>query len=399
MKLLTADRVITGRPGEVLERAGVLVDGTGIAWVGTLDGLTAERRADAEVIDLPGSSLLPGLIDCHVHLAFDASADPVAHMRRSTDTELVILMLHSARELLMAGVTTARDLGARGFLDIGVKRAINEGLAEGPRLLTVTRPITVTGGHCWFMGGEFDGLDAVRYAVRLHHREGADLIKVMATGGVMTPGSAHWHAQFSAEELAAIVEESHRLDKRVAAHCHGTPGIVLAVGAGVDTIEHCSWLARGGVQEYEPTVADAIAEADIHVCPTVSCRSMTLGKERWERRAERLTWMREAGVQIVAGTDAGINLNPHGAYVGGLEALVASGMSTAEVLEAATLRAARALDLETVTGSLEAGKEADVIAVEGNPLTDIGNLRSPRLVMTRGRIAVGAPARTGNART
>lgn len=391
MKLLTADRVYTGRPGEVMARAGVLIDGTGIAWVGPLDQLPPDRWAEAEVVELPGASLLPGLIDCHVHLAFDASADPVAHMRTSTDTELVILMLHSARELLMAGVTTARDLGARGFLDVAVKRAINEGLAEGPRLLTATRPITTTGGHCWFMGGEFDGLDAVRYAVRLHHREGADLIKVMATGGVMTPGSAHWHAQFSAEELAAIVYESHRLDKRVAAHCHGTSGIQLAVNAGVDTIEHCSWLARGTVQEYDPRIAEAIAEAGIHVCPTVSCRSMSLGKDRWERRAERLTWMREAGIQIVAGTDAGINLNPHGAYVGGLEALVDSGMSTPEVLEAATSRAARALDLEAVTGSLDEGKEADVIAVDGDPLVDVGCLRHLRLVMTRGRVALGPP--------
>jgi imidazolonepropionase-like amidohydrolase len=386
VQLLIADRVITGNQGEVLEGGGVLVDGCRIAWVGHLAELDPDRRRAAEVVELAGTSLLPGLIDAHVHLGFDGSEDPVGHMMGQSDSEQLVLMLHSARQLLGAGVTTARDLGARGFLDVVVRRAIERRLAEGPRLLCATRPITVTGGHCWFIGGEFDGLDAVRRAVRLHHREGADLIKVMATGGFMTPGSAPWHAQFSQEELEAIVDEAHRLDKKVAAHAHGTPGIRRAAAAGVDTIEHCSWAAPEGGLAYDPTLADAIAHAGIYVCPTTNCRYRDFPGARWEQRAEQLAAMRKAGVKLIAGTDAGINLTPHREYVAGLEALAASGMPTAEVIEAATSRAATALGIADRTGSLAPGLEADLIAAEGNPLHDLGALRRLRLIMSRGAL-------------
>lgn len=147
--------------------------------------------------------ILPGLVDAHVHLGFDGGPDPVARMRSATDAELLILMLRSARELLGAGVTTARDLGARSFLDVTVRDAVASGMARGPRMLCAGRPITVTGGHCWFMGAECDNAQAVRTMVRLHHKMGVDVIKVMSTGGFMTIGSAPWFAQFTGDELAA----------------------------------------------------------------------------------------------------------------------------------------------------------------------------------------------------
>ncbi|MGH7912760.1 MAG: amidohydrolase family protein, partial [Candidatus Dormibacteraceae bacterium] len=335
MELVTADRVVTGRPGEVLEEAGVLFEGNRIEWVGRLAELTADRRAGASRAHYAGATILPGLIDSHVHLGFDGGPDPVQRMKGETDAEQLVLMLFSARELLGAGVTSARDLGARSFLDVTVKRAIADGLAEGPRLLTAARPITVTGGHCWFMGGEADGLDAIRHQVRLHHKMGADLIKVMATGGHMTKGSVPWHAQFDEGEMRALVSEAHRLEKKVAAHAHGTEGIRNAAAARVDTIEHCSWAAGSDASEYDPATADRIAEAGIHVCPTFNWRAQRM-PGRWEGRAQRLDAMHEAGVRIVAGTDSGINLTPHRQYVGGLEALEAAGMPALEVLEAAT---------------------------------------------------------------
>lgn len=393
MRLFKARQIITGRPGEVLRDAAVLVDGQTFRWVGALAALPAGSAAEAEVTDYGQGTLLPGLIDSHVHLAFDGGAAPVQSMRNSTDNELLVLMLHSARQLLAAGVTTARDLGARAFLDVEVRKAIDAGLSEGPRMLVANRPVTVTGGHCWFMGCECDSLEAIRAAVRLHHRQGADLIKVMATGGNMTPGSAPWNAQFGLEELQTIVHEAHRLAKKVAAHAHGTPGISLAVAAGVDTIEHCSWQAEDGERKYDQAVAERIAAAGIFVCPTTNWKAQ--GNPRWEQRAATLAHMREAGIRLIAGTDAGIGTTPHREYVGGLEALAATGMSALEVLEAATSRAATALGVGGVTGTIASGKEADLLALDGDPLQDLGTLRTLRLVMTRGRASYESPSSPG----
>ncbi len=374
MELVTADRVVTGRPGEVLDAAGVLYEGNRIEWVGRLSELTADRGAGVHRTHYPDATILPGLIDSHVHLGFDGGPDPVQRMQRESDSEQLVLMLFSARELLGAGVTTARDLGARSFLDVTVKRANQDGLAEGPRLLSATRPITVTGGHCWFMGGEADGLDAIRRQVRYHHKMGADLIKVMATGGHMTKGSVPWHAQFDEDEMRVLVDDAHRLEKKVAAHAHGTDGIRNAAAARVDTIEHCSWAAGGDQSDYDPATADRIAERGIYVCPTFNCGAKA-ANYRWEQRAPQLGAMREAGVRIIAGTDSGINLVPHREYVGRLEALAAAGMPRLEVLESATSRAAAALGLGSATGTLARGFEVDLLVAAGNPLDDLDGLR------------------------
>src|SRR5262249_25093502 len=191
--------------------------------------------------DYPGATIMPGLIDSHVHLAFDGGPNPAARMRAETGEQQLMLMLRSARELLGVGVTTARDLGSRAYLAVAVRDAIAAGLARGPRLVVAACRTTVTGGHCWFMGGEADSEDDLRRLVRSHHKHGADLIKVMSTGGFMTTGSAPWYAQFTTAELAVIVEEAARVDKPVAAHAHGTEGIRRAVEAGGATTGNCSF--------------------------------------------------------------------------------------------------------------------------------------------------------------
>ena len=224
--LYLADRVLHTDPVSVIHRGGVLVRDGLIAWVGGLGELDRTRLpADIVEEDLGDVTLMPGMIDAHVHLGFDGGADPAGRMRAETDVQQVMLMLRSARELLDAGVTTARDLGARGYLDVEVRRAIDDGTALGPRMLTAGSPLTVTGGHCWFMGGEIDDDRDARRMVRRHHKMGVDLIKVMSTGGYMTAGSVPWRAQFTGDELLTVVEESRRLGKHVAAHCHGIEGI------------------------------------------------------------------------------------------------------------------------------------------------------------------------------
>jgi imidazolonepropionase-like amidohydrolase len=335
--------------------------------------------------DYPGSTILPGLIDSHVHLGFDGGPQPAARMSGETDEQQLILMLCSARELLGVGVTTARDLGARAYLDLVVRDAVAAGLARGPRLVVAARPITVTGGHCWFMGGEADSEDDLRRMVRTHHKRGADLIKVMSTGGFMTSGSAPWYAQFTTGQLRVIVEEARRVDKPVAAHAHGIEGIRRAVEAGVTTLEHCSFVTETNERVFSEPLAAKIAEQGIFVCPTINANAPYVAQLTGIALGEHLTAMHEMGVRIIAGTDAGIDNTPHHQYVGGLEYLVTLGFRPAEVLAMATTQAAAALGVDQITGRLAPGYDADLIVVEGDPLTDISALRTLRRVIARGR--------------
>jgi imidazolonepropionase-like amidohydrolase len=334
---------------------------------------------------------MPGLIDSHVHLAFDASACPVEHMMGATDHQLLVTMLHSARCLLEAGVTTARDHGARSYLDVVVRDAITAGLATGPNLLVANRPITTTGGHCWFMGCECDDVLSVRRAVRDHHKAGAEWVKIMATGGMMTSGSAPWFAQFTDTELSAAVDEARRLGMRVAAHAHGTPGIVAAAQAGVDTIEHCSFIGQSE-RTLDMEVVTLIANQGVAVCPTTNLRWNDLPAEFGRSARDRIDAFRAYGVPIIAGTDCGINLVPHGAYAEGLLTLERLGMPPGEVLAAATSVAADALGIGDVTGQLTPGRRADLVALDRDPLDDLTATRDVAWVMSNGTATRRFPA-------
>lgn len=368
----------------VVDDGAVVVDGTKIAWVGPRAELPVDLAGAAATRDLGDVTLMPGLIDAHVHLGFDGGPDPVARMCAETDAQQLVLMLQSARRLLSVGVTTARDLGARSFLDITVRDAVRTGMARGPRLVVSARPITVTGGHCWFMGAECDTVDDVRTMVRLHHKMGADTIKLMSTGGFMTRGSAPWHAQFTTEQLAAAVEEAHRIGKQVAVHAHGVEGIGRALEAGADTIEHCSFVHADGHHGVDDELVRRLAQAQTVVCPTINLRTPDAVAMRGPDYVPALMSLVRAGVPIVAGTDAGINFTPHHGYVDGLRAMAWLGMANDDVLHAATARAADALRLGRVTGRLVPGLDADLLAVGGDPRTDLAALHDVRLVTTRG---------------
>ena len=396
MRLYTADALLPAASAEVVHQGGVLIDGGQIVAAGP-SGALRSMGPGGEVVDLGAVTLLPGLIDAHVHLGFDGGPDPAARMRAETDAEQLILMRSSARQLLHAGVTTVRDLGARAFLDIAVRDAIARGTEDGPRLVTAGRPLTPAGGHCWFMGGECGSAGELRRMVRLHHLRGADLIKVMATGGFLTTGSAPWSAQFTAPELSAVTREAHRLGMRVAAHAHGTEGIARAVAAGADTIEHCSFAGPDGEfgSDFDPALAEEIAVAGIFVCPTINVTAPVMRERHGPVLEGVIRGLHRRGVPLIAGTDAGTENCPHGAYACGLEALAEAGLPAREVLEAATLRAARALGVEDRTGSIAPGKDADLIAIRGDPLRDVSALHRIELVVTRGRQVIPAPPVSG----
>jgi imidazolonepropionase-like amidohydrolase len=381
-EVLTAPLVLTG-DGTVTDGAVVIGDAT-VHWVGPLEALPAEFAALPRT-GYPGATILPGLIDSHVHLGFDGGPGPADRMRAESDEQQLILMLRNARDLLGIGVTTARDLGARGYLAVTARDAIAAGLARGPRMVVAASPITVTGGHCWFMGGEADSEDELRRLVRAHHKHGADLIKVMSTGGFMTPGSAPWYAQFTTRQLAVIVEEARRIDMPVAAHAHGIEGIRRAVEADVTTIEHCSFVTETNERRFDEALAAMIAERGIFVCPTANAGAPYVAQLTGISVGQHIKPLHEAGVRIIAGTDAGINNNPHHQFVGGLEYLGTLGFTPEQVIAMATTEAAAALGVGAVTGRLAPGYDADVIVVDGDPLTDIGALGKLRRVLARGQ--------------
>jgi imidazolonepropionase-like amidohydrolase len=381
-EVLTAPRVLTG-DGFLAEGAVVIGDAT-VRWVGQSDALPAEFAALPRN-DYQDATIMPGLIDSHVHLGFDGGPQPAKRMRDESDEQQLILMLKTARDLLGIGVTTARDLGARGYLAIVVRDAIAAGLARGPRMVVAASPITVTGGHCWFMGAEADSEDELRRLVRTHHKHGADLIKVMSTGGFMTAGSAPWYAQFSTAQLAVVVAEASRVDMPVAAHAHGIDGIRHAVEAGVTTIEHCSFVTATNERRFNETLAAMIAEKGIFVCPTINVNAPYVAKLSGTSVGQHVKPLQEMGVRIIAGTDAGIDNTPHHQLVGGLEHLVTLGFGPEQVIAMATTEAAAALGVGTVTGRLAPGYDADLIVVDGDPLTDISALGALRRVVARGQ--------------
>jgi imidazolonepropionase-like amidohydrolase len=381
-EVLAAPRVMTG--DETVTDGAIVMGDRTVDWVGPAAALPAQYQGMPRA-DYPDSTIMPGLIDCHVHLGLDGGPNPAARMRRETDAQQLVLMLRSARDLLGVGVTTARDLGARAYLDVVVRDAIADGLARGPRMVVAARPITVTGGHCWFMGGEADSDDDLRRMVRTHHKHGADLIKVMSTGGFMTTGSAPWYAQFTAGQLAVIVEEASRVDMPVAAHAHGIEGIRRAVAAGVTTLEHCSFVTETNDRRFDEALAARIAEQKIFVCPTISANAPYIAELTGIVVGAHVRAMHELGVRIITGTDAGIDNNPHHQYVGGLQYLVTLGFEPAEVLAMATTEAAAALGVGAITGRLAPGYDADLIVVDGDPRADLAVLGQLRRVITRGR--------------
>jgi imidazolonepropionase-like amidohydrolase len=343
-------------------------------------------------IDLAGHTLLPGLINCHVHLCLGAEPDPVRPLRDEPLALTAIKALVRARQTLDGGVTTVRDLGGREYVELSLRRAIQEGLVEGPRIVAAGRPVCMTGGHGHWLAREADGPDDARRAVREQLKAGADVIKLIATGGVMTPGVEPGAPQLSLEEMRAAVEEARRAGRRTAAHAMASTGISDAISAGITSIEHGVFLTEEIVAHMRrdgtflvPTLNAPAAIATGGLAAGIPDYMVRKSEQVVPPHVASFQLAHRAGVRIAAGADSGTPLNPHGSLLPELALMVKYGMSPLEAIRSATTIAADCLGLAGVTGRVAPGHAADLIAVAGDPAERIEALADLRLVLANGR--------------
>ncbi|MEO5590634.1 MAG: amidohydrolase family protein [Gemmatimonadaceae bacterium] len=408
---IKAARMITIASPALIRDAVVVVTGDRITAAGTASRVTIP--AGARVIDLGDVTLLPGFIDVHTHIIGRTLGDPMADYASVRDFPGygAILGVQNAQRTLMGGFTSIRVVGSPNFDDMALRQAINDGRAAGPRMQTAGHSLGITGGHCdengWRPGvqekgvadGVANGPDEVRASVRYQVKYGADVIKACATGGVLSEGDAVGATQYTYEELKAIVDEAKKLDRKVAAHAHGTEGIKIATRAGVASIEHGSFLDEEG--------AKMMAQRGTFLVPTLMAgsavesfaKSGVLKGLRAEKGLAAAAAMRKGiriavanRVPIALGTDAGVI--PHGTNAKEFGLMVDWGrLSPIASLTAGTMGGARLLGWDKNLGSIEAGKWADIVAVPGNPLEDIHRTEQVSFVMKGGVIYKGAGAR------
>jgi imidazolonepropionase-like amidohydrolase len=377
------------RPG-----VGVLVSNGSIAWVGSDRRAPREARAAVEVPG-DGRTLGPGLIDCHVHLCFDGSADFAREAQELDEAWATVKAVRNAARHLARGVTTVRDLGGPGFFACRLGHGIEEGMLPGPRVVASGRALTITGGHGdGLFAQACDGPDEVRRAVRQQMRGGARSIKVVATGGVLTPGVPVDFTAFTEEEMLAAVDEAHKWGRPIAAHAIGRTGIERAVRAGIDSIEHGSQITA--------EVARLMKERGTFHVPTISALreivghpdeipayAVEKGRQIIEQARDSFRRAVRAGVRHACGTDAGTPFNPHGNAPLEIVRMVEWGLTPLKAMQAATANAAELLRVPEV-GTVESGKAADLVMYEGNPLDEIDVVLQPSLVMKSGEVFYGA---------
>ena len=388
-------------------RAASLIDGTGRSPVRNVELLVEAGRITAlgpigptpvpaphRLIEVPTGTVLPGLIDAHVHLFHHADPAPWRRFLEEPEALTMVRGVHNARATLLAGVTTVRVCGSRAALDLVLERAIAEGLVPGPRIVGAGQTICITGGHGHSHGIEADGPDAVRRAARLNIKRGARVIKLTVTAGIATPGyRLPGTPQFQEAEIRAAVEEAEQAGIKVCVHAQGRVGVRRSLAAGVHSIEHGYFLD-------DPESLEHMVKRGVFLVPTIVAYALVLERADAGIPAEAVAKARHAiddhresfrlalrsGVQMAMGTDAGTEFNFHGENAREFEFLVKNGMTPMDAIVTGTRNGSRLLGLEGEVGTIEVGKAADLIAVTGDPIERISALREVRLVMKAGEI-------------
>jgi imidazolonepropionase-like amidohydrolase len=392
-----AGHLLDVKTGKLLSDQTIVIEDGKIARVGPSAEIKAP--ADAMLIDLSNATVLPGLIDAHTHLTMDPNFG-YEELGISLPRETLI-GAKNARVTLEAGFTTVRDVGADGYTDVALRDAINAGDVPGPRMLVSGPALGITGGHCdnnllpfeyhATSDGVADGIAAVQQKVRQNIKYGSDLIKVCATGGVVTKGDDPQASEYTLEEMKAIVADAHRLGRKVAAHAHGAQGILWASQAGVDSIEHGSYIDDAGIAEMKKN--------GTYLVPTLYLRDWFLAnaeknhvpdfylvkaKAIMPAARQNIAHAFASGVKVAFGTDAAAY--PHGLNAHEFAVMVKLGLSPLQAIQAATVNAADLLGWTGKVGSLESGAWADIVAVEGDPLKDVTTLERVKFVMKGGEV-------------
>jgi imidazolonepropionase-like amidohydrolase len=386
--IVTTRSMLDGTGSAARSDVAIVIEDGRIASIGRA-GSGSGRTGKTKVVDGGTLTAVPGLINMHAHLDSMCGPDFAIAARMATEGAAALSAAHNAWLTVRSGVTTVRDLGNPFGVALAVRDAVERGLMRGPRILAAGRLICMTGGHGWYIGIEADGPHEIRKAVRENLKAGADCIKVIATGGVLSPGVEVEHSQLDLDELEVAVSEAHRAGRRVAAHAIGADGVKNALRAGVDTIEHgcyldaeSIWLFLSTNAVYVPTLS-----APYWLCehrdalPAYAARKATA---IFDAHRESFAAALKAGVHIAAGTDAGTPFNHHDRFAHELRLMNDLGMSAEDVLMSATSRAAAALGLEAECGTLSPGRSADIVLVDGDPREDVRALERVRMVFARG---------------
>jgi imidazolonepropionase-like amidohydrolase len=390
--VIRAAHLLDVRTGRTIDNPVLVVTGDKITSV------SAAPPTSATAIELAGATLVPGLIDAHTHLIGKGTNFGYQELGESIPAA-TMWGARNARVTLEAGFTTVRNVGAAGFADVALRDAINEGLVPGPRMLVSGPPLGITGGHCddnllpfsyhSTAEGVADGIAGVQHKTRETIKYGADLIKICATGGVLSKGDDPQAAQFTLEEMKAIVADAHRLGRKVAAHAHGAQGILWATEAGVDSIEHGSYIDDASIA--------AMKQHGTYLVPTMYLQTWMLENSKAigfpemyavkmrqisQVARKNLTRAFSAGVKVAFGTDAAVY--PHGLNAHEFNEYVHMGMTPIQAIQSATVNAAELLGWPDRIGTLESGKFADIVAVNGDPTKDVTLLEHPVFVMKDG---------------
>jgi imidazolonepropionase-like amidohydrolase len=390
--VIHAAHLLDVKTGKMMDNVSVTVEGDRITAI-----TQGAPPAGVNAIQLPNSTLVPGLIDAHTHLTFDPNFG-YQELAVSVPKEALV-GAKNARITLEAGFTTVRNVGARGYADIALRDAINEGMIPGPHVIASGPALSITGGHCdqnllpyeWHAqsDGAADGIEGVQHKVREIIKYGADVIKICATGGVLSKGDDPRASQYTLEEMKAIVADAHRLGRRVAAHAHGAQGIAWAAEAGVDSIEHGSYIDDNAIKVMKehgtylvPTqyLADWMKENATRIgLPAMYAEKMKTVTAAMRQNVVKAI---QGGVKIAFGTDAAVY--PHGLNAHEFAVYVQLGMTPLQAIQTATVNAADLLGWSDRIGSIEAGKYADIVAVDGDPTKDVTLLQHPVMVMKSG---------------